>query len=168
LLIAQFARARDNGSRKEAAITEGTRRSAATLVAAGAAALLLVDLFLDWQKSAVEVAGIVNIESTVSGWHGWGFLAGFAALVLMALVATAATPPVFNAGAAIVVLTTTSLAVFAGSADAPLGPAATVDASTLWAAWVGLVLAVVAFCAALVPLVAPPPTPYSLTPHETV
>jgi hypothetical protein len=147
-------------------MTEGTPRRAAALVAAGAAALLLVDLFLDWQKAAVHVAGVVNVESTASGWHGWGFLAGIAALVLIALVVTAATPPLFSAGAAFVALAATTLAVFDQSADVPAGPVATVEESTLWPAWVGFALAMVAFCATLIPLIVPRPRLHGVR-HES-
>jgi hypothetical protein len=150
---------------REAAMTDDALRAAA-LVAAGAAALLLVDLSLGWHKAAVHVGGIVDVEGTSSGWHGWGFLAGVAALVLVALVAAAATPPVFSACAAAVTLAATSLAVFVGNADVPAGPVATVEDSTLWPSWLGLLFALVAFSAALVPLVAPPPTLHRVTPHE--
>jgi len=127
---------------------------------------LLVDLSLDWHKAAVHVADIVDVEGTSSGWHGWGFVAGVAALVLVALVAAAATPPVFSAGAAAVALAATSLAVFAGSAEVPAGPVATVEDSMLWPSWLGLVFALVAFCAALIPLVAPPAAAHGITRHE--
>jgi hypothetical protein len=165
LLIAQFEPTRDNESERRQRLTEGALRAAA-LVAAGASALLLVDLSLDWHKAAVHVAGIVDVEGTSSGWHGWGFVAGVAALVLVALVAAAATPPVFSAGAAAVALAATSLAVFVGSADLPAGPVATVEDSTLWPSWLGLVFAAVAFCAALVPLAAPAPASHRVTSHE--
>ena len=53
-----------------------------------AAALLLIDTFLPWQKIDVKVAGIVSVSASANGWHGfWGFILGLATVALLAWAA---------------------------------------------------------------------------------
>ena len=53
----------------------------------GAAALLLIDTFMPWQKIDVKVAGIVSVSASANAWHGfWGVVLGLATVALLALM----------------------------------------------------------------------------------
>ena len=146
----------------------GTFAPVARFAAAAAAGLLLVDLFLDWQRAAVRVAGVVEVEATAAGWHGWGFLAGVLALALMAVLLTAGGRSTVSAAVALGMLAATTVAVVTSEPDVAGGPAASVEESTVWPAWLGLVLAAVAFVATLVPLLTHPETPQAGAPTSAV
>jgi hypothetical protein len=134
----------------------------ASIVALVASALLVGDLFLGWQRASVEVAGVVDVESTSMGWSGWGFSVGLLALLIMvvALAQLRGTRTVerhaLTAGVlALGLLAATLLAVFSGDATVDVAGVAAVEVdSTQWPAWAGLVLGVIASVAALVPVVA--------------
>ena len=144
----------------------GMSARVARFTAAGAAALLLVDLFLDWQMASIRVAGIVEVETTAAGWRGWGFVAGVLALALVAVLLTDEGRRVLAAALGLCTVVATTIAVVTGDADVSGGPAATVEDSTLWAAWLGLALAAVAFLATLVPLGAQAATQAAGAPHS--
>jgi hypothetical protein len=122
-----------------------------SFVAIGASILFLIDLFLDWQKAAVQVAGVVNVESTASGWDGWGVLAGVLALLVVGLAFKGLVLGAFVA--ALGMLATTAITAFTGTASItpPAGQVSVVE-STLWGAWVGLALAACTAIATAVPL----------------
>jgi hypothetical protein len=136
-------------------------------VIAVAATLFVVDLFLGWQRVAVQMPAI-DVRSTASGWGGWGALAGLCALVLLTLAIVGRTTPATVAlGLGVLVLT--ALEVLAGHANVDVGASMMrvhVD-TTLWPAWVGLALAGVMAAAAVVPYLAVPGerTPTTIAPH---
>ena len=141
----------------------------ASFAAIGASILFVIDLFLDWQKAAVQVAGVVNVESTASGWDGWGVVAGVLALLVVGLAFKGLVLGAFVA--ALGMLGATAIAAFTGNASiTPPAGQVSVVASTLWAAWVGLALAACATVATAVPLLGDAlgsRTPSSAAPHGT-
>jgi hypothetical protein len=133
----------------------------ATVVAAGAAALFLAVLALDWQRTTVKVTGAVDVEAASSGFAGWGWIAAvFAALVLGIAVRdlgrerrTAAAHPLAVGALALGLIVTATFAALSGDAQVDVAGVVAVDATeTLWPAWVGLGLAIAAGLATLVPL----------------
>src|SRR5512132_3870285 len=123
-------------------------------VMAVAATLFVVDLFLGWQRVAVQMPAI-DVRSTASGWGGWGALVG------------RTTPATVALGLGVLVFT--ALQVLAGHANVDVGASMMrvhVD-TTLWPAWVGLALAGVMAAAAVVPYLAMPGerTPTTIAPH---
>jgi hypothetical protein len=130
--------------------------SAATML--GATTAFVVALFLDWHRTAVEIAGVTTVQVDEPGWNGWGWLAGSAAISLLALTFTrlmrgAELDPTFGIAPlvlGVVMLSATVAAVFAGSADVQVGTVGVVANEVLWPAWAGLALACVAACAAAV------------------
>jgi hypothetical protein len=133
----------------------------AGLTVVGAGLLFILDLFLGWQKVSIAVSGVVDVEGTASGFRGWGLVAAVFAVVLVALVVAGlrAGPSVRRPFAlttsALGLAISGALAAFTGDASVHVqtnGVGVEVE-STLWPAWVGLVLAVVAAAAALAPLV---------------
>jgi hypothetical protein len=120
------------------------------------AALLgfLVTLFLPWQEASVEVGTVVDVEATSSGWAGWGILAGLIALALLGLTVVRAGLGAAEGVLGVALVAAAALAAFTGDASVTAqGVVATQE--TLWPAWLGLLLAVVAGVAALAPLVRP-------------
>ena len=103
-----------------------------------AAALLLIDTFLDWQKVSAKIGGVEVASASLNAWHGfWGVLMGLLTLALLAwLIASMAGVtmqlPVSDAllsaalGVAILIC-----AVLKGLTD---------EFSTVWA-WIGVALA---------------------------
>jgi hypothetical protein len=140
--------------------TDLTNRVSAVTVPVKVLALLtfLGALFLDWQRVTVDVAGVVHVEETTIGWNGWGFLAGLIALALLTLMFADA--PRSTTGEVLVsgfvpgaLVLATALAVFTGDADTSIAGAVAVEVDTsLWPAWLGLALAVIAAGAYLVEL----------------
>jgi hypothetical protein len=140
----------------------------ASLVAACAASLLLVDLFLDWQRVAMQMGGLVDVRTAASGWSGWGALAGICAIAVLVLVIARGPSPAV-AALALAALLFTMVEVLAGHAHVDVGASMMrlrVD-TTLWPAWVGLALAGVMAAAAAVPFLARPRErgPATLAPH---
>jgi hypothetical protein len=135
-------------------------RRFAGLVAAVASGLLVADLFLGWQRASVEIAGVVQTEASSMGWGGWGSFVGLFALLIFIVAlrdlggneTTAhhlATVGILPFG----LLASTLLAVFTGDASVNVADTVSVEVdTTLWPAWVGLLLAVVASIAAFVPV----------------
>ena len=167
------ARATHVGNRpdvhKEGRMYELTHRRMNATVAGAAAALLLVDLLLDWQKAAVQVGGVVNVQATASGLHGWGIVPAILAVILIALVASPTAPSFWRAITATAMLGTTAAAALGSHAHVSVGMAVAVDNAILWPAWIGLGLAAVAFVATIVPYVAETPRfPRGLVPHGHV
>jgi hypothetical protein len=129
------------------------------LVAVGAALLFLADLFLGWQKVSVEVGGVVGIEQTASGFGGWGIAAAVFAVALVVLEldrlrsGSTTRREAWIVAAGLALIGSTALAVLTGDASVNVqGGAVSVEVgTTLWPAWLGLVLAVIAAGAALAP-----------------
>jgi hypothetical protein len=135
-------------------------------VVVGGAFLVVLDLFLDWQKASVSVAGVVNIHTASSGWAGWGFVVGILAIVV--IVAALTRHVAWTLGLAIAMLIATALAAFIGETNVSTPGVGVAVETTLWPAWVGVGLAAVTTAAALVPFLprlAEPPR--GLTPHGT-
>ena len=138
-------------------MTESRTVRAAWAVSAVASLLLVVDLFLDWQKVTVDVAGTVLVNATNSGWNGWGFAVGAFAILLSAVAWSYAVRPrtvedhLYAVGMLpAVLLVTTVLAVFGGGADVDVGQVVGVQVDTdLWPTWAGLGLGVIASAAAI-------------------
>ena len=121
------------------------------LTALGAGALFVGDLFMPWQHATVRMAGAVNlnVHTGMSGWHGWGVVAGVLALVMLGLVGARSERPRATIVTATGLLAATALAVFAGRPQVGVmmpGLGIQVTA-TRWPAWVALALAVVAVAA---------------------
>jgi hypothetical protein len=136
-------------------------------VIAVAATLFVVDLFLGWQRVAVQMPAI-DVRSTASGWGGWAALAGLCALVLLTLAIVGRTTQA-TVALGLGVLVFTALEVLTGHASVDVGASMMrvhVD-TTLWPAWVGLALAGVMAAAAVVPYLALPGerTPTTIAPH---
>ena len=136
-------------------------------VIAVAATLFVVDLFLGWQRVAVQMPAI-DVRSTASGCGGWGALAGLCALVLLTLAIVGRSSPA-SVALGLGALVFTALEVLAGRAHVDIGASMMrmhVD-TTLWPAWVGLALAGVMAAAAAVPYLAIPGerTPTTVAPH---
>jgi hypothetical protein len=118
-------------------------------------------LLLDWQRVSVEAAGAVDIEETTIGWNGWGFAAGVFALLLLALMfgevrrGQPTASNVFTAGVLpLALVIATALAVFTGEANVSVAGTVAVVVTTLWAAWLGLALAMLTAAAYVVELLA--------------
>lgn len=130
-------------------------------IAAGASILFLLDLFLEWQRTTVEVAGTISAEASGTGWSGWGFVAGVLAFVLAAVAIASVRDPRSVRGHAVAVgvvplglFVATIAAVFAGNANVSVAGVVGVEVETdLWPTWAGLVLGLVASTAALAGLV---------------
>ena len=139
-----------------------TLKGASTLVLLGSALAFLVVLFLDWQRTTVDIAGVTHVEASTSGWNGWGLLAGIAAIVLVVLnvrrMRRGQEPdPTFGIAdlvLGVVIVSATVAAVFSGDADVQVAAVIGVESGTiLWAAWLGLALSIVtAVSAAIVAL----------------
>jgi hypothetical protein len=103
-----------------------------------AAALLLIDTFLDWQKVSAKIGGVEIASASLNAWHGfWGVLLGLLTLALLAwLIASMAGVtmqlPVPDAMlSAVLALAILLCAVLKGLTD---------EFSTVWA-WIGVALA---------------------------
>jgi hypothetical protein len=145
-----------------------TLHQRARLVIAVTAALFVVDLFLGWQRVAVQMPAL-DVRSTASGWGGWGALAGLCALVLLTLAIVGRTTQA-TVALGLGVLVFTALEVLTGHATVDVGASMMrlhVD-TTLWPAWVGLALAGVMAAAAVVPSLALPGerTPTTIAPQS--
>jgi hypothetical protein len=125
-------------------------------LAPAAAGLLVVDLFLPWQRIGVDMP-YIDVDTTSTGWGGWGTVAGICALVLIVLaLAQRSMGPVTRAALGVLLPVFTALAALTGDAHVMSGMMNVDVGETLWAAWVGLGLAVVAGAATLAPLVSRP------------
>ncbi len=138
-----------------------TLKAASTCVMVGSALAFLVVLFLDWHRTAVDIAGVTHVEASTSGWSGWGLLAGIAAIVLIALNVRRtrrgqepdATFGIADLGLGVVILSATVAAVFSGDADVQVAVIGVEAGTILWAAWLGLAFSIVtAVSAAIVAL----------------
>jgi hypothetical protein len=140
----------------------------AAYVVVGGAFLLVLDLFLHWQKASVGVGSVVSIHTASSAWAGWGFVVGILAIAVIS--ATLTRRVAWTLGLAMAMLVATALAAFTGEANVSTqGVGVAVQTTTLWPAWVGLGLAAVTTAAALVPLLpALAAPPRGLKPHGTV
>jgi len=148
-------------------MTSEALHKGARAVIAVAATLFVVDLFLGWQRVAVQMPAI-DVRSTASGWGGWGALAGLCALVLLTLAIVGRTTQA-TVALGLGVLVFTALEVLTGHANVDVGASMMrvhVD-TTLWPAWVGLALAGVMAAAAVVPSLALPGerTPTTIAHH---
>ena len=101
-------------------------------VAAGAAALFIVDLFLNWERTAVRVADAVHVDHMASGWSGWGALAGVCAVALLVFMIAGRVPAsaLVAVGAAMFVFTALAIYRRAGELGALASSAGRCWAST--------------------------------------
>lgn len=138
----------------------------AWVVACGAL-LLVIDLFFDWFETSVNVAGVVVVNTTSSGWgYSWGIVAGVLALAVIGTVL--ARHAVWTLVCSFAMLIATGITVFVGDANVSLPAAGVSVDTTRWAGWVGFGLAAVTAAAAMVPfLKALSATPRGLEPHGT-
>jgi len=125
-----------------------TIRDVAAAVAAGAAVLLLADLSLGWFSVRVAVAGVVDVSANATGWGGTGTVAGLLGLaMLVAMIrplrrdgavtlARAAVTGVLGLGA----FGFTVARALNGTASVTTPATAVHVQSTLWPAYVGIVL----------------------------
>lgn len=135
-------------------------RRVAGLTAVVASSLLVADLFLDWQRAHVEIAGVVQTDTSSMGWGGWGSAVGVFALLILVVALrdlgghdTTARHVVAVGLLPFALLASTVLTVFTGDASVDVANTVSVEVdTTLWPAWVGLVLAAVASIAAFVPV----------------
>jgi hypothetical protein len=138
-----------------------TYRDVAAAVAAAAGVLLLADLSLGWYGVNVWVAGVVNVTVTASGWGTVGTVAGLltlAMLIYMIRPLRGSGTVTFGQAAVTAVL---GLAAFGFTVSRALTGVASVATSvtavqvqsTLWPAYVGIVLAAVVAGAAITALV---------------
>jgi hypothetical protein len=129
-------------------------------IAVVASGLLLADLFLDWQRAYVEIAGVVQTDASSIGWGGWGSAVGVFALLILVVALrdlgghdTTAHHLVAVGLLPLALLASTLLTVFTGDSSVNVANSVSVGVdTTLWAAWVGLILAAVASIAAFVPV----------------
>ncbi len=131
------------------------------LIAVGAAAVLVGDLFLRWEEGvAVRMRGFVDVSTGGSiGWAGWGAAAGICALVLIVLtLAQQPLGPVTRAVLGVAMPVFAALAVFAGTSGTGMHMNwMNVQVNDVrWPAWAGLGLAVVAGAATVAPLLRRP------------
>jgi hypothetical protein len=155
-----------DASRKEVPMNTRAPFAWAWVVAFGAL-LLVIDLFFDWFKTAVDVAGVVTVQTTSSGWgYSWGILAGILALAVIVFVLTR--HAVWTLVCSFAMLIATGIAVFFGDASVTITAAGVSVDTTQWAAWLGFGFAALTAAAALVPfLKALSAAPHRLEPHRT-
>jgi hypothetical protein len=136
-------------------------------VVASGAFLLVIDLFFDWFKVTVDIAGAVTVETASSGWgYSWGIVAGILALAVIVSVLTQ--HAAWTLGFSFAMLIATGIAVLSGDANVSMPAAGISVVTTQWAAWLGFALAALTAAAALVPfLKALSATPRGLEPHGT-
>jgi len=125
-----------------------TIRDVAAAVAAGAGVLLLADLSLGWFGVKVAVAGVVDINATAAGWGQVGTVAGLLVLAMLVTMirplrrdgsvtlARAAVTGVLGLGA----FGFTIARALNGTASVTTTTTAVRVQSTLWPAYVGIVL----------------------------
>lgn len=135
----------------------GALKRASEFVLLGSALLFLIVLFLDWHRTTVEALVGPDLEAGSSGWSGWGLLAGVCAIALLGLEVDRLLRNRSHEGQALVdlalavgVALSTVAAIFTGDASVSAGAIGMEVGSTLWPAWVGLVLASIMVVAALV------------------
>ena len=136
-------------------------------VVAGGAFLLVIDLFFNWFETSVNVAGVVVVKTTSSGWgYSWGIVAGILALAVIATVLTR--HAVWTLACSFAMLIATGITVFVGTANVSLPAAGVSVETTQWAGWLGFGLAALTAAAALVPFLKElSGTPRGVEPHAT-
>jgi hypothetical protein len=125
-------------SSEESGMHRSSLHRRADEVALAACVLLLVDLFLHWERSTVPVIGTDQLQTGTSGWAGQGIVAGLLAIAVAILLARALTGhdhPLLTLVVCLAMLAAALVAVADGGH---------------WPAWLGLGLAVVATGACLV------------------
>jgi hypothetical protein len=128
-------------------MSQQTLTSASRWLVIVSSLLLLGALSLPWHRASIEVAGVVDIDATVSGWNGVGFVAGLTALGLVLLQFAPrhrmreATRVALSVVGAIVVVAAAIAAALTGDADVQTTNVGVEVGDTLWAAWAGIVLA---------------------------
>jgi hypothetical protein len=152
---------RGSGARlvqKEVTVNVRSLKGASTAVMLASTLVFLVVLFLDWHRTTVDVAGVTNVRAEEMGWSGWGWFAGFAAVALVGVnvrrMRRGLEPdPTFGMAdlvLGVALLCATVPAVFSTGADVQVATVAVETGTTLWPAWLGLVLACVAAVSAAV------------------
>lgn len=133
-----------------------------------AALALLVDLALTWRDAPVKTQ-YLSEDGGASGLQGWGVLA--AALLIAYLVAELLVPRLRKVllGIALAASAATVLEFFTGSAGIVErdGVALAATESTLWPAYLGLVLAAILAVAAFRRLLEPREQPHPMPPLRT-
>jgi hypothetical protein len=136
----------------------GALKRASEAALLGLAVLFLIMLTLDWHRTSVRVVGTGDAEVASSGWSGWGLVAGFCALAIVGLELDRQVrgrshegQSLVDLGLAVGAAVATVAAIFTGDASVSAAGLGVEVGSTLWPAWVGLVLAALMVVAALVP-----------------
>ena len=131
---------------------------ASTFAVLWSAVLYLGVLLLDWRRVSVEIGGVVDVEQSSSGLSNSGIVSCGIAVVLVALTLqrigrdTPASPRRLLAELVLAVglLVFTVVAIFTGDVNITAGPVGIEVNTTLWPAWLGLVLSAVIVAAAAV------------------
>jgi hypothetical protein len=133
-----------------------TTRDVAAAAAAGAAVLLLADLSLGWHDVKVAAGGVVDIETTASGWGDLGLVAGLLTIaMLVSMIRPMRVGEVDLPHAAVTALLGLGAFAFAtaaaltGSASVTTPAAAVRVESTLWPAYAGIGLGAIVAAAAI-------------------
>jgi hypothetical protein len=137
----------------------GALKRASEAALLGLAVLFLITLSLDWHRTSVRVLlAEGDAEAASSGWSGWGLVAGLCALAIVGLELdrqfrgrSHEGQTLVDLGLAVGAAIATVAAVFTGDASVSAGASGVEVGTTLWPAWVGLVLAALMVVAALVP-----------------
>ena len=98
--------------------------ASARVVAVASALALFVVLFLDWREVSVQTPG-VDVETTSSGWSGWGVVAGIllVAFLVSVLRGKAVGAPVTG----LVAAGLTAVEFFTGSVETDVAGLVSVD-----------------------------------------
>jgi hypothetical protein len=78
---------RSYSTRKDAPMPDLRSLSTGTKIVLGAAILLLISMFFNWQEVSVEVSGVEVASAGQNAWHGfWGVVMGLLTLAMIAWV----------------------------------------------------------------------------------
>ena len=154
---------------------ERTLHRGAAFAAIGLAVLLLVDLFLAWQKVTVDVAGVVRVNDMASGWGGFGLIAGALAIALILLeldnlrlgVEELGRRTIGAVALALGVFLATTVQALTGDVSVSVATVGVEVQSTRWPAYVGILLALALVAATLAPFLRTAHAPRGAMPHRT-
>ena len=131
-----------------------------------AALALLVDLFLTWREAPVKTQWL-DSTGGATALGGWGAVAaGLLALFLVGQFATSRRARLISGVLAVAATIVTFAEFFTGSANpaSTIGVVTVSTETTLWPAYLGLVLGIVLVAAAVIRVVQPPPARFPLPP----
>jgi hypothetical protein len=114
--------------------------STATKLLLGAGVLMLIDLFLSWQKQCASAPGFPEVCVSRSGWAGWGTLVGILVLALIAWEVAQLMGLLANVNIP-VTATIVSAALAAGILLFTILKFLVDNEARSWPAWLGLLLA---------------------------